>query len=47
MRFVWEFDYQEIAAALHIPVGTAKWRVFNCKMKVATRLAGRPKDARR
>ena len=35
MRYVLELDYQEIAAALDIPVGTAKWRVFNCKLKVA------------
>ena len=38
MRFVLELDYREIAAALDIPVGTAKWRVFNCKMKVALQL---------
>jgi RNA polymerase sigma-70 factor (ECF subfamily) len=38
MRFVLELDYREIAAALEIPVGTAKWRVVNCKMKVAMHL---------
>ncbi len=38
MRFVLELDYREIAEALDIPVGTAKWRVFNCKLKVATKL---------
>ncbi len=38
MRFVLELDYREIAEALDIPVGTAKWRVFNCKMKVAMHL---------
>ena len=38
MRFVLDLDYRAIAAALDIPVGTAKWRVFNCKMKLAVQL---------
>jgi RNA polymerase sigma factor (sigma-70 family) len=47
MRFALEFDYREIAAALDIPVGTAKWRVFNCKMKVAAKLGKKRLDKTR
>ena len=35
LRFVEEWEYHEIAAAQAIPVGTAKWRVFNSKKKLA------------
>lgn len=38
LRYVDDLDYGEIAAALEIPVGTAKWRVFNCKTKLAVQL---------
>lgn len=38
LRFVDGLDYQEIAAMLGIPVGTAKWRVFNSKMKLAAQV---------
>ncbi len=38
LRFVDELDYREIAAALEIPVGTAKWRVFNSKLKLSVKL---------
>jgi RNA polymerase sigma factor (sigma-70 family) len=38
LRFVEEWEYHEIAAAQSIPVGTAQWRVFNAKKKLATRL---------
>ena len=35
LRFVEEWEYREIAAAQKIPIGTAKWRVFNAKRKLA------------
>jgi len=35
LRFVEEWEYREIAAVQNIPVGTAKWRVFNAKRKLA------------
>ncbi len=35
LRFVEGLEYREIAAALDIPVGTVKWRVFSGKMKLA------------
>ena len=38
LRFVEGLDYREIAAALSVPVGTAKWRVFNSKLKLAAEL---------
>ena len=38
LRFVEELEYREIALALEIPVGTAKWRVFNSKLKLALQL---------
>lgn len=35
LRFVDGLNYQEISAALAIPVGTAKWRVFSSKLKLS------------
>jgi RNA polymerase sigma-70 factor (ECF subfamily) len=35
LRFVGECAYHEIAAAQAIPIGTAQWRVFNAKKKLA------------
>jgi RNA polymerase sigma-70 factor, ECF subfamily len=35
LRFVEEWEYHEIAAAQKIPIGTAQWRVFNAKKKLA------------
>lgn len=35
LRFIDEFEYHEIAAAQAIPIGTAQWRVFNAKKKLA------------
>jgi len=35
LRFVEDWEYHEIAAVQSIPVGTAKWRVFNSKKKLA------------
>jgi RNA polymerase sigma factor (sigma-70 family) len=34
LRYVDGFSYEEIGAMLNIPVGTAKWRVFNTKTKI-------------
>jgi RNA polymerase sigma-70 factor (ECF subfamily) len=38
LRFIDEYEYHEIAAAQTIPVGTAQWRVFNAKKKIAPHL---------
>ena len=38
LRFIDEFEYHEIAAAQAIPIGTAQWRVFNAKKKLAPHL---------
>ena len=38
LRFIEEWEYHEIAAAQAIPLGTAKWRVFNSKKKLAAHL---------
>lgn len=35
LRYIDGLEYREIAAVLQIPVGTAKWRVFNSKLKLA------------
>lgn len=42
LRFVEQWDYHEIAAAQAIPIGTAQWRVFNAKKKLAPHLKARP-----
>ena len=38
LRFIDEYEYHEIAAAQTIPIGTAQWRVFNAKKKLAPHL---------
>ncbi len=38
LRFIDECEYHEIAAAQTIPIGTAQWRVFNAKKKLAPHL---------
>jgi RNA polymerase sigma-70 factor (ECF subfamily) len=38
LRFIEELQYHEIAAAETIPIGTAQWRVFNAKKKLAHHL---------
>jgi RNA polymerase sigma factor (sigma-70 family) len=38
LRFVDEYEYHEIASAQTIPIGTAQWRVFNAKKKLAPHL---------
>jgi len=35
LRFVEELSYEELAAALGIPLGTVKWRIFNAKKKLS------------
>ena len=47
LRFVEEWEYHEIAAAQNIPIGTAQWRVFNAKKKLAPVLRRVAKAARR
>lgn len=38
LRFVEQWEYNEIAAAHAVPIGTVKWRVFNAKQKLALHL---------
>jgi RNA polymerase sigma-70 factor (ECF subfamily) len=38
LRFIDEYEYHEIAASQTIPIGTALWRVFNAKKKLAPHL---------
>jgi DNA-directed RNA polymerase specialized sigma24 family protein len=38
LRFIDGCEYHEIAAAQTIPIGTAQWRVFNAKKKLAVHL---------
>jgi RNA polymerase sigma factor (sigma-70 family) len=47
LRFVEEWEYHEIAAAQKIPIGTAQWRVFNAKKKLAPVLRRVAKAGRR
>jgi RNA polymerase sigma-70 factor, ECF subfamily len=44
LRFIEEWEYHEIAAALQIPIGTVQWRVFNAKKKLAPYLRRRQID---
>jgi RNA polymerase sigma-70 factor (ECF subfamily) len=37
LRYVEGLEYHEIASALEIPMGTAQWRVFQSKKKLAAR----------
>ncbi|HEY4086624.1 MAG TPA: sigma factor-like helix-turn-helix DNA-binding protein [Bryobacteraceae bacterium] len=37
LRYVEGLEYHEIATALDIPLGTAQWRVFQSKKKLAAR----------
>lgn len=39
LRFVEQWEYNEIAAAHSVPIGTVKWRVFHAKQKLAPHLA--------
>ena len=42
LRYVEGLEYHEIAAVLDIPLGTAQWRVFHTKRKLAVRFGRRP-----
>ena len=44
LRYVEELGYQEIAAALSIPLGTVKWKIFNAKERLSAQLAPEKKD---
>jgi RNA polymerase sigma-70 factor, ECF subfamily len=35
LRFVEGLSYEELAAALKLPLGTIKWRIFNARKKLA------------
>jgi RNA polymerase sigma factor (sigma-70 family) len=35
LRFIEQMEYHEIAAAQAVPIGTAQWRVFSAKRKLA------------
>ncbi len=38
MRYMDGLDYQAIADALHLPMGTVKWKLHQIKKKIAARL---------
>ena len=38
LRFVEEWEYHEIATARRAPIGTIKWKIFDCKKKLAKHL---------
>jgi RNA polymerase sigma-70 factor, ECF subfamily len=46
LRFIEQWEYNEIAAAQVIPLGTVKWTVFNAKKKLAPHLKTRQSDTR-
>ena len=39
LRFVEQWEYNEIAAARGAPIGTVKWQIFNSKKKLAKHLS--------
>lgn len=39
LRYIEELEYQEIAAALKMPIGTVKWKLFNAKERLISQLA--------
>ena len=45
LRFVEEWEYHEIAAARGTPIGTIKWKVSDCKKKLAKHLGCTAKAA--
>ncbi len=38
LRYSEELGYREIATALHIPLGTVKWKIFSAKEKLSAEL---------
>ena len=47
LRFVEQLEYHEIASVQAIPIGTAQWRVFNAKKKLAPHLIARQEAMRK
>ena len=47
LRFIEEWEYQEIAEARAIPIGTVKWQVHNAKKKLAQYLTTRANAIRK
>jgi RNA polymerase sigma-70 factor, ECF subfamily len=45
LRFVEEWEYHEIAAARGTPIGTVKWKVSDCKRKLAKHLGYKARAA--
>jgi len=45
LRFVEGLSYEELAAALKLPMGTVKWRIFNARKKLS-RAAGTSRTLR-
>ena len=42
MRYLDDLDYQSIADALELPMGTVKWKLHQIKKKIAARLPTQP-----
>jgi RNA polymerase sigma-70 factor (ECF subfamily) len=47
LRFIEQWEYHEIAAALAVPIGTVLWRVFNAQKKLAPYLKNGLSDKRK
>ena len=47
LRFIEQWEYHEIAAALAVPIGTVLWRVFNAQKKLAPYLKTGPNENRK
>jgi len=47
LRFIEQWEYNEIAAAQAVPIGTVKWRVFNARKKLAPYLKAGLYDMRK
>ena len=47
LRFVEGLSYEELAAALKLPLGTVKWRIFNARKKLAHAVGNSPADKKR
>src|SRR6266853_1054518 len=47
LRFIEQWEYHEISAALAVPIGTVLWRVFNAQKKLAPYLKTGPNDNRK
>jgi RNA polymerase sigma-70 factor (ECF subfamily) len=47
LRFVEGLSYEELAAALSLPLGTIKWRIFNARKKLGRTLCASPRSTAR